>query len=419
MEAATTNLKPLKKSERMIILDFIRGIAIFGILIVNMAWFNAPLFAQMGDMVFWDDLPNRIARLFILLFFESKFYPLFAVLFGIGFYFFIRKASDNLRPVVFRYRMRLLYLLIFGILHVVFLWHGDILIIYALFGFVMTWFHKSSDKTLLVVAGVFVLLPIVMVAGLVALLQLAMHIPEAAEPIKMSFAEQEKYAAAFVERAVQVYRTGSFGEIMRVRLTDYTHSLNGILFIFPNIVSLFLIGFYMGRKQVFQDIPNALRILKKVFYWCLPIAIVFTSLYAYASMTYSMMMPSWGMLMIISGSIIGGMAQMFVYLYLLTLAYHKGIFRKLADAIAKVGRMAFTNYLMQSVICTTIAFSYGLGLYGQINYWQGILLTVLIYAVQVVWSHYWLNHFRFGPFEWLWRTLTYGKIQPMRLEENR
>jgi uncharacterized protein len=79
--------------------------------------------------------------------------------------------------------------------------------------------------------------------------------------------------------------------------------------------------------------------------------------------------------------------------------------------------MALTNYLMQSVIATTIFFSYGLGLYGQVNIWQGMILTVAIYIVQVIWSHYWLKHYRFGPMEWLWRTLTYGQKQKMKLPE--
>jgi uncharacterized protein len=107
----------------------------------------------------------------------------------------------------------------------------------------------------------------------------------------------------------------------------------------------------------------------------------------------------------------------FVYIALIAHVFHKGYFRPLTYVIAKTGRMALTNYLSQSIIATTIFFSYGLGMYGRVNIWQGMILTVAIYVVQVIWSYYWLQHFRYGPMEWLWRTLTYGKKQKMRLPD--
>jgi len=123
---------------------------------------------------------------------------------------------------------------------------------------------------------------------------------------------------------------------------------------------------------------------------------------------------NWHMLLMVASSLIGGPAMMFVYLYLFTLLYHKGVFGKVTQAISKTGRMAFTNYFTQSIICTTIFYSYGLGLYGKVNLWQGILLAVAIYILQVIWSHHWLKHYRFGPLEWLWRSMTYRERQPMK-----
>ncbi len=398
----------------MVILDFLRGFAIFGILIVNMSWYNAPLFAQMGDNVLFDDTANNIARLFIQFFFEGKFYPLFSMLFGIGFYIFMQKAGDTIRPVMFRYRMRLLYLLLFGVLHVVFLWHSDILVFYALFGFVMTWFYKRSDKTIIIWAVIFILLPSLIITLMVVFLNLGMQIPEVADQIERGFSEQNRYVQEFIDKALVVYATGSFSEIVRIRLTDYLHIWNGILFAFPNVVSLFLLGLYAGRKNLFRDIPDTLKRTKKLFYWCLPLGIVLNALYTYVSQTADHMIPGWDTVILLTSSLIGGPALMFVYVYLLAMMYHKGVFRKIGNAVCNVGRMAFTNYLTQSIICTTIMFSYGLGLYGQINYWQGIILTIAIYIVQLIWSHYWLKHYRFGPFEWLWRSLTYAKWQSMR-----
>ncbi|MGM0573447.1 MAG: DUF418 domain-containing protein, partial [Bacteroidota bacterium] len=92
--------------------------------------------------------------------------------------------------------------------------------------------------------------------------------------------------------------------------------------------------------------------------------------------------------------------------------------KKITYAICRTGQMAFTNYLTHSIICTTLFYSYGFGLYGKVNYWQGILIALVIYVIQVIWSHYWLTYFRFGPFEWLWRSLTYGKRQPMKRRDS-
>ncbi len=397
----------------MVILDFFRGFAIFGILIVNMAWFNAPLFATIGDFVLFDDTANRIVHIFIMIFFESKFYPLFALLFGLGFYLFINKASEDLQPLVYRYRLRLLYLLLFGILHVVFFWHGDVLIIYALFGFVMTWFYKSSDKRVIIWAGIFILLPVVLMVILVALLNMAMGIPEVGPGIEAGFREQQLYARDFIEKAILVYTQGSFTDMIRVRLMDYAHALNGIIFAFPNVISLFLIGMYLGRKKVFRNLDHAVKVLRKIFYWCLPIALIFTPMFVYASLRGDMLVPDWNMPLLLAGSMIGGSAQMFVYLYLLTLLYRKFRQSRIVERISQVGRMAFTNYLMQSIIVTTIMYGYGLGMYAQINYWQGILIAIAIFMLQLYWSKPWLGKYRFGPFEWLWRSMTYGKLQPM------
>ncbi len=402
----------------MVILDFFRGIAIFGILIVNMAWYNAPLFAQMGDFVLFDDTANRLAHIFIMIFFESKFYPLFALLFGIGFYVFTQKADVNIQALVYRYRLRLLYLLIFGILHVVFFWHGDILIIYALFGFVMTWFYKSSDKKVMVWGTIFLLLPVAIISLLVALLKMAMAMPEIGPGLEAGFREQLLYARDFIEKSILVYREGSFSDMIRVRLMEYAHAINGIIFAFPNVLFLFLTGMYMGRKKVFQDLDRAETILRKIFYWCLPVAVIFTPLYVYAMLHGSMLVPDWNMVLMIAGGMIGGTAQMFVYLYLFLLLYKKFKERPLVRRISFVGRMAFTNYLMHTIIVTTLVYGYGLGLYAQINYWQGILLAAAIYLLQLYWSEPWLRKYRFGPFEWLWGSMTYGKLQPIRKDDS-
>ncbi len=414
MERSATGIAPYRESERLVILDFLRGLALFGILIVNMSFYNSPIFSQSGGLSLWTDTSNQVTRMFIWFFFESKFYPLFSLLFGIGFYLFMQKAEESMRELTFRYRIRLAYLLLFGLLHVFLLWHGDILVVYAIFGFVMTWFRKSSNKTLIVTSVVFLLIPVMLTAAVVALIELAKMLPEAAVEIESGFADQQEYIKERISMALTTYSEGSYAEIFRMRLNEYSFVLGGVIFMFPNIISFFLIGIYMGRNRVFADPGTRLRRLRKLFLWSLPVALAFNAIYLYYASLGSFTTPDINLLLMITGAIFGGASMMFVYLYLFTLMFHKGVFGRLGRVISTAGRMAFTNYLTQTIICTTIFYSYGFGLYGKVNYWQGVIIAIMLYTIQLIWSHYWLKRFRFGPFEWLWRTLTYGKRQPMR-----
>ncbi len=412
----TPTLSPVSGNERFVVLDFLRGIALFGILVVNMKFFNTPLYAQTGGIELWSDTANTIAQWFTRFFFEGKFYPLFAVLFGIGFYQFMQKAGDATRTM-FVYRKRLGFLFLFGVLHVLLFWHGDILIFYALFGFVLSWFSSQTGKTLLVCAVIFALFPLLAIASLIGLLNLMMAIPEAAVEIESSLEQQAVETRAFVEQAIKVYSTGSFSDIFHMRMQEYSQILFAAIFIFPNVLSAFLIGFYLGKKKIFQYIKQNLANLRKVFYWFLPIAIVCNTGYVYFADTTSFMSMGWGMVMMMVCVSIGGIATMFVYVYLLSRVFTQNTFRSITTPVAKAGRMALSNYLAQTLICTTLFYGYGFGLYGSVNIWQGILVAIAIYIPLVIGSHYWLKRFRYGPAEWLWRSLTYNRRQSMRLRD--
>jgi uncharacterized protein len=111
---------------------------------------------------------------------------------------------------------------------------------------------------------------------------------------------------------------------------------------------------------------------------------------------------------------LGGVFLGLFYVSVIVLMLNRGKLQTFSRLLAPVGRMALTNYLMHSIICTSIFYGYGFGLYGKVSIFQGILLTILIFALQIPFSQFWLNHFHYGPFEWLWRSLTYGKLQPFR-----
>lgn len=410
----TQNYQPVKTQERVVLLDLLRGIALLGILMVNMPLMNAPFTTELGSMAIWTDPANEKAMWIIRFFFTGKFYVLFSLLFGIGFYYFLKKAEEAGKSVMSLFYKRLGWLLVMGILHVVLLWYGDILVFYALFGFVMTWFKKRSNTTLIVWGFVFLTIPILLTVVLVVLINFALTIPGEADAMKQGFAMAQAQLEALTQKTLTVYPEGSFAEIVRMRLTEYSNILGGVFFFFPNVLGIFLWGMVLARKGVLENLEKHKGFFRRLLFFSLPVAIAGNLMLAHYGSKSSYVEFTWDTVLYMIGLGYGGPAMTFVYISIIAHCYYKGYFAKLANAIAKTGRMALTNYLSQSLIATTLFFSYGFGLYGKVNIWQGMLLTLAIYVVQVIWSHYWLQHFRFGPMEWLWRTLTYGKKQKMR-----
>ncbi|MFN2394207.1 MAG: DUF418 domain-containing protein [Bacteroidales bacterium] len=414
-----SDYKPLQLNQRVEFLDLLRGFALLGIFMVNMPLMNAPFVTEMGKFTIWTDPANETASWIISFFFTGKFYTLFSMLFGMGFYFFLRKADESGNSVLPVFRRRLGWLLAIGILHVVLLWYGDILVFYALFGFIMILFRKKSVKSLIIWAVSIFMFPILLTLGFALFFQWALSVPEISETLTPQLKGSMVWMSDFIERANVVYSTGSFTEIVRIRLLEYANILPGAIFFFPNVLAMFLIGVAFGKKKVFENLEDNRGLLNKLALYSLPVAIVSNWALAYYSNYSSYVVFDWPIFWVTVSMAFGGPALMFVYIALIANCYHKGFFKKISQAIMKTGRMALTNYLMQSVIATTIFFSYGFGLYGQVNIWQGMILTVAIYIVQVIWSHYWLKYYRFGPMEWLWRTLTYGEKQKMKLPAKR
>ncbi len=400
---------PTPPSERIEFLDFLRGVALLGILVVNIPLMVGPLNAYLTDFSLWTDPANTAATAFIRFFFEGSFYVLFSLLFGVGFHLILARAAARGGPPLGRYRRRLAVLALFGLLHILFLWYGDILLAYALFGFVIILFRKRSDTTCLAWAGAFAALPFILTAALAGLIHIGLSHPEAAAEMRAAFAEQEQYVRESVATALAVYPNGSFSEIIRMRLAEYRDTLPGYFFFFPLVIGIMLAGMVVARRGWLADPAAHEAVYRRAFAVALPFAIVGKAAYAWLSLNTSFLIPDAALAGATLALTFGGPALAIVYICLLRRLYLSGRLRGAVHAVSATGRMALTHYIGQSFIVTTIAFSYGLGLYGHINIWQGILLAVLIYILQVIASPWWLARFRRGPLEALWRRLTYGK----------
>jgi len=410
-----TNISPVSAINRIETLDVLRGLAILGILVVNMQIFYQPLTTMLLGPQGHESLLDKIAELVIKFFFEGKFYVIFSFLFGYGFFLFINKGGDDATNPLPLFRRRIFFLLLFGIGHLVLLWGGDILVYYALFGFLLILFRKVSDKGLVRWAIAFALIPVVLTALFAGIMYMVMSIPEAAQQMQSGFEESMGQTIALYQRAIEVYSSGSFTEIMSIRLTEYANiSFGAILFFYPVVMTMFLFGYLAARRGILKNITENIGLLKKVAIWGFAVGAPLAALYAFTYSKVNPMEMNWLAIAATFSSIFGGIYLGLFYVSSLALLLNKGMLSFCKKQLAPVGRMALTNYLLQSIICTTLFYGYGFGLFGKITVWQGLLLSFVIFGLQIPFSRWWLTKFHFGPFEWLWRSLTYWKLQPFK-----
>ena len=178
--------------------------------------------------------------------------------------------------------------------------------------------------------------------------------------------------------------------------------------------TMFLIGLSVGRRELPRIAVELLPALRRWLPAFLSVGLLTNAVAVGLMDRVDPNMPSALLLIQVTCAAVGGSALCFTYVIGLTLLFHSGRGRRLLQPVAAVGRMALTNYLMHSLVFTTMANGYGLGLYGQVRPSLGIVLTLATFVVQMPLSNWWLGRYRFGPMEWLWRSLTYGKPQPFR-----
>ncbi|MFQ5435224.1 MAG: DUF418 domain-containing protein, partial [Anaerolineae bacterium] len=396
--------KPVQPGERVDFVDILRGFAILGIFVINIIGFAG----QPEGLQFLGDPIDRFFRLFSEFFFRAKFYTLFSFLFGWGMAVILRRAEA--RGVAFTrlYRRRLFILLAMGILHGTLLWAGDILTIYALFGFLLLWFRKRSDKTILITSF-----------GLL-LFAIFLTLPWG---IVQNFRDwYEGVTAVFRPGTLGegLYATGTYAEITRLRTQIFISATSWFIFYFGNVFAMFLWGLYVGRRRFFENISQYSRQVWQLFGVSLFVAVLANGLFiATSRWSGNNGWPAWipnnyHSFVRIGARSIGAPAMMLVYVTGVILLFRRQRWRQQLAPLANVGRLALSNYIFQSIIGGFIFYNYGLGLYGEIGPSFSLLLVVLIYLWQIRLSAWWLERYQFGPLEWVWRSLTYGRRQPMR-----
>jgi len=408
-------LAPVQQAERIQIIDILRGFALFGILVVNMAIFSRPfqsiLFAADPATPWYD----RAAEWLIHFLAEGKFYALFSMLFGLGMVLLMERIQGRGGRFVPLYVRRLLALLLIGVVHAFLIWPGDILIMYALLGFPLILFRKARPRTLLIWAVILLAIPLLFTAAGTGLVELGRAFPEGAEQIELSFAQVEAGYLADVARANRVYPSGSFLEITAQRIYDYrSMGLTSFLVLGFNVLAMFLIGVWFGKRRKFQDLEANRPFFRKLLVWGLIVGLAGNAIYATLILTSPRFEPTGSLLVATVAQAIGAPLLSLAYVSAICLLALRPAWGRWLQVLAPVGQMALTNYLLESIICTLIFYGYGLGLFGKMGSAVGILLTVAIFLLLIPFSHWWMKRFRYGPAEWLWRSMTYLKRQPMR-----
>jgi uncharacterized protein len=396
-------LRPVSAGERIEVLDALRGAALFGIIAANMRGFSGPLAAYFDHTVMWTDPTSRVAQAFVDLFIQGKFITLFAFMFGIGFAIQMERADRGGIASRIFYVRRLAILLVFGALHFVFVWWGDILAPYALLGFLLMLFRKRSQKALLRWAAVLYAYPILLGSVMFVLHSAGVQIPS---PPPTTPEE--------LQRIIGVYAAGSYGDIVRQNVKEMPFMAFGLIFFYPRVLGTFLFGLWVWRERIILELPSKTEMLRRCQKHGLWIGLLFNSIAVALNEAFhpDPIAPSALGLLIGLSLTIGVPAGSVFYASTVALLWEKVQWRERLRPFVAVGRMALSNYLLQSLVCTTLYYSWGLGFYGRVGPLLGFAPTIAIYAAQVVLSVWWLRHFATGPMEWLWRRLTYGSTAP-------
>ena len=405
---------PVPPESRILTIDILRGFALLGILLVNMALFNGSFAAAVASLEQPGTGMDQVAGWFIAFFCEAKFYSIFSFLFGLGMVLQFTHAEGRGGHPRAIWLRRMAVLLLIGLVHAYFIWVGDILILYSVLGAALLLWRKARPRTLLIWVFICLLVPLLVNGALLGLVGMG-QAAAGEQAMAQAFAEQLGAYRTLAAEADHVYATGSYWDVTLQRTLD----MNLVFFVLPfmafNVLAMMLLGLYAGKRRIFEAIEEHLPLIRKVWLWSLVIGVAGNFLYVYCGETATRIPPSPQYLLALVGQTFGALALALFYMTSLTLLAERVTWRPRLAPLAYVGRMALTNYLLQSIICTTIFYGYGLALYGWIGVAAGSLLAVAIYLLQVLFSRWWLHHFRYGPMEWLWRTLTYGHRQPISL----
>ena len=390
--------QPINLKNRIHSLDLIRGFAILGILIMNITSFSQISMAYMNPTIGAGlEGYNQYFHGFNFIFADTRFMSIFSMLFGAGVILFTQRIEAKGKRVAALHYKRMFWLLFFGLIHAYFIWVGDILVAYAICGSLVFFFRKKSIRTLFIMAIILFLIPIIF--------NFMTFYGMPADELESTFAFFHPSTEEIASQT-QAMR-GSYLKQMPLRMEEAL-GLQTVVFmieIFWRTSAMMLLGMILYRKGILSADKSTAYYKKMICVGFVP-GLILSSIglgQVYASEWSGAYVMNIGA----NYKFLSGLFMALGYIGLVIWIYKKGIFKKFQNRLQATGRMAFTNYIGMSVICTLIFNGHGLGLFGKLDRLQQFLIVIGVWVIMLIISPLVLKKYQFGPLESLWRKLTY------------
>ncbi|WP_077000681.1 DUF418 domain-containing protein [Variovorax sp. KK3] len=386
---------------RLLHLDALRGFALVGILIVNIATFASAYYAGAVPDPLYNRPIDHLVRWLASALFETKFYILFSFLFGYSFVLQMDAAEQGGAAFVPRMLRRLLGLLLLGAAHAFWLYHGDILVTYAVLGLLLLVVRRQSERQAFRRACVFTLLPAVMLVSM-GLVQ-SMY----GQPVDLA-------GPTLRAAAAQKFWLGSTADIVGQRVRELGNAWWVVVLVQgPCAFAMFMVGAAAGRRRVFAQLDAYRSLWPRLITWGLAVGLPGAMFYASATL--------WGQgtgweLTGLGVSLVTAPFLSAAYMGMAMTLFERKAGLRIAQVLAPAGRMALSNYLAQSLVCALVFTGYGFGLMGRVSPLGSVLVALGLFGCQMVASRWWLGRFRYGPVEWALRALTTAAWPAMRRE---
>ena len=404
-------LHPVSAFERIDLIDVVRGFALFGVLLANLVWITTDVVLTDARLAQLPTAPvDRIVKPLVEFFVDHKFYTLFSFLFGLGFAIQLSRAEERSHNVVALYARRVSILAVIGLLHIAVVWYGDILLVYAVGGFGLLAVRHWNTRLLIILAFTLALFARAAVGVFPSIAD------EPRSPQVDARAEEDTEK----ERKLAIFDGTSYRAIAIENASFYYGEIVGGvgLFLLPQVFARFIFGLYVGRRNWARRTTDLLPTLRRLLPWTIAVGVVGngTAMLIERLQHANVLGPdSYWAHANAPVEEAGILALAFAYLSAIVLLFHRSTaWRRVLGSLAPVGRMALTNYLTHSLLYFVLFTGVGFGLYGEFGPALCVALALVIFAAQMAFSRWWLARYRFGPAEWMWRTLTYGRMQPMR-----
>lgn len=397
-------VSPLAPAERIHSIDLLRGIAVLGILIMNIQSFAMPGAAYLNPMAYGDMTGiNKWIWILSHVLASEKFMSIFSMLFGASILLFTGKAREKGRregPLHYR---RMLWLFVFGMIHAYLIWYGDILVAYSLCGMLAFVFRKKSPQRLIGISAIFFIIPVLFYT--MSFFSIP-YWPE--ESVNQTMLSWKPQADAILKEVAAMQ--GNWMQQMEYRVPGSIFMQTGLFLMetFWRVMSMMLLGMALYKWGILIA-QRTKQFYTRLVFWGLIPGLMLSGLGVWLNFKQDWAMET-GMFLFGHFNYLGSVGVALGYIGIIMLISQSGRWTRLKSWFQPVGRMAFSNYILQSIICTLLFYGHGLGLYGEMERKFQILAVFGVWILVIVFSVIWLRIYRFGPLERLWRSLTYWRF---------